>query len=133
MGMLKVRGVSKAFAGVPALHDVSFEVARGEILCLLGPSGCGKTSFLRILGGLIKPTKGSVCLAGEPLTSPRRDIGFVFQRANLMPWRTVLHNVTLPLEIEGIDYSEARRQANELLELVGLSGHEEAYPCDRLD
>jgi NitT/TauT family transport system ATP-binding protein len=110
------------------LEDISLGIKPGEFLCIVGPSGCGKTSLLRILGGLIAPTFGSVCLAGEPLTSPRRDIGFVFQRANLMPWRTVLHNVTLPLEVAGIDHSEARKRATELLELVGLSGQERTYP-----
>jgi len=110
------------------LEDISLRIKTGEFLCIVGPSGCGKTSLLRVLGGLLAPTTGSVCLAGEPLISPRKDVGFVFQRANLMPWRTVLRNVTLPLEIAGVEFVEARRQANELLDLVGLSGYEEAHP-----
>ena len=111
-----------------ALGGVSFRVAPGEFLCIVGPSGCGKTTLLRILGGLAKPTGGSVYLEGEPLTAPRRRIGFVFQKAALLPWRTVLENVTLPLEIQGVEAAEARRRAEELLELVRLAGFEGAYP-----
>ena len=111
-----------------ALAGVSFRVAPGEFLCIVGPSGCGKTTLLRILGGLAKPTGGSVYLEGEPLTAPRRRIGFVFQKAALLPWRTVLENVTLPLEIQGVEAAEARRRAEELLELVRLAGFEGAYP-----
>ena len=111
-----------------ALAGVSFRVAPGEFLCIVGPSGCGKTTLLRILGGLAKPTGGSVYLEGEPLTAPRRRIGFVFQKAALLPWRTVLENVTLPLEIQGVEAAEARRRAEELLELVRLRGFEGAYP-----
>ena len=130
--LLEMKQVSLVFPA-PAgeqcvLQDVSLGVKPGEFVCIVGPSGCGKTSLLRILGGLLPPSAGSVSLAGQPLTAPRRDIGFVFQRANLMPWRTVEHNVTLPLEIEGVETAKAREQAFALLDLVGLSGYEKAYP-----
>lgn len=111
-----------------ALDRVSFQVRAGEFLGIIGPSGCGKSTLLRVLGGLIKPTSGRVYLDGKLLTAPRRQIGFVFQKANLLPWRTVLRNVTLPLEIQGVDAIQARRQAEELLQLVGLEGFEDAYP-----
>ncbi len=110
------------------LDNISLRIKSGEFLCIVGPSGCGKTSLLRILGGLLNPNMGSICLAGKSLLSPTRDIGFVFQKANLMPWRTVLRNVTLPLEIEGVEATEAARRAGELLTLVGLSDYEQAYP-----
>ena len=112
------------------LQDVSLGVDPGEFLSIVGPSGCGKTSLLRIMGGLLIPGAGSVMLNGEPLVSPRRDIGFVFQRANLMPWRTVLRNVTLPLEVEGVKLAEAEFRARALLDLVGLSGNEHSHPKD---
>ena len=86
-----------------ALEGVSLQVGAGEFLCIVGPSGCGKSTLLRVLGGLVRPTSGEVYLGGELLTTPRRQIGFVFQKANLMPWRTVLRNVTLPLEIKGLE------------------------------
>jgi len=111
-----------------ALEGVSFQVGVGEFLCIVGPSGCGKSTLLRVLGGLVRPTSGRVYLGEELLTAPRRQIGFVFQKANLMPWRTVLRNVTLPLEIKGLKAEEAGRQARELLKLVGLEGFEDAYP-----
>jgi NitT/TauT family transport system ATP-binding protein len=111
-----------------ALESVSFQVGAGEFLCIVGPSGCGKSTLLRVLGGLVRPTSGRVYLEGELLTAPRRRIGFVFQKANLMPWRTVLRNVTLPLEVKGLKAEEAGQQARELLGLVGLEGFEDAYP-----
>jgi len=111
-----------------ALERVSLQVGTGEFLCIVGPSGCGKSTLLRVLGGLVRPTSGEVHLGGELLTAPRRQIGFVFQKANLMPWRTVLRNVTLPLEVKGLKAEEAGQQARELLQLVGLEGFENAYP-----
>ncbi|HID87143.1 MAG TPA: ATP-binding cassette domain-containing protein, partial [Anaerolineae bacterium] len=114
---------------VRALAGVSFEVEAGEFLCIVGPSGCGKTTLLRILGGLLAPTSGSVRLNGQALTAPRREISFVFQKASLMDWRTVLDNVALPLEVQGVGKSEARRRSRELLRLVGLSDFERAYPA----
>ena len=111
-----------------ALKHVSFRVNVGEFLCIVGPSGCGKSTLLRILGGLVKPTSGKVSIEGELLTVPRRQIGFVFQKANLMPWRTVLRNIAMPLEIKGLKTKEASQLAGELLKLVGLEGFEDAYP-----
>ena len=111
-----------------ALRDVSFQVTRGEFVCFLGPSGCGKSTLLRVLSGLLRPTSGSVRLNETPLNGPSQEIGLVFQKANLMPWRTVLKNVTLPLEVRGLDMPSARRQAAELIHLVGLEGFELSYP-----
>lgn len=119
-----------ANGGVKALDHVSFQVAAQEFMCLVGPSGCGKTTLLRLLGGLLRPTEGQVIFEGQPLTGPRRRIGFVFQKANLMPWRTVLANVALPLELQNVDQAQVERRALELIELVGLAGFEGALPRD---
>ncbi|MGH2524461.1 MAG: ABC transporter ATP-binding protein, partial [Anaerolineales bacterium] len=116
--------------GLRALERVSFEVCPQEFVCLVGPSGCGKTTLLRLLAGLLQPTEGRVLFEGKPLAGPRQRIGFVFQKANLMPWRTVLANVTLPLELQGVESGEARRRAQELIELVGLNGFEHNLPRD---
>jgi NitT/TauT family transport system ATP-binding protein len=116
--------------GLQALDRLSFEVCRQEFLCVLGPSGSGKSTLLRILAGLLAPTSGQVFYQGAPLGGPRREIGFVFQKANLMPWRTVLGNITLPLELEALPPKEARRQAQEMVELVGLDGFEDTLPRD---
>jgi len=130
--ILTVRSVSELFAngngGLRALDRVSFEVAPQEFVCLVGPSGCGKTTLLRLLGGLLKPTGGEICFEGQPLAGPERRIGLVFQKANLMPWRSVLANVTLPLEVQGVESREAQRQAQDLLDLVGLRGFEREWP-----
>lgn len=87
--------------GLRALEDISFSVSSQEFVSVLGPSGSGKSTLLRILAGLLPPTRGQVFYQGEELSGPRRGVGFVFQRANLMPWRTVLENITLPLELLG--------------------------------
>jgi len=117
-----------ADGGMRALADVSFDVASGEFLCVVGPSGCGKSSLLKVLAGLRQPTSGQIIFESEPLARPRRRIGLVFQKANLMPWRTVLQNITLPLELQHTPPDEARARAEELVELVGLSGFEQARP-----
>jgi NitT/TauT family transport system ATP-binding protein len=111
-----------------ALGEVSFAVGREEFVCIVGPSGCGKSTLLRLLGGLLRPTAGQVLLEGRELAGPVARIGFVFQRANLMPWRNAMRNVLLPLEISGIPQPEAERTVRELIDLVGLTGFERSLP-----
>jgi len=113
-----------------ALAQADLALAPNEFVSIIGPSGCGKSTLLRILAGLVRPTSGRVLLHGQPLTSPRRQIGFVFQHPNLMPWRSTLRNVTLPLEIQGIPPDAAEAQAREMLELVGLADFADALPRD---
>jgi NitT/TauT family transport system ATP-binding protein len=128
--ILTVRELSAVFpdsnGGLRALDNVSFEVCPHEFVCVLGPSGSGKSTILRILAGLLPPTSGQVIFhEGE---QPR--IGMVFQQANLMPWRSVLENLTLPLELAGDGTSDARRRAGEMMELVGLDGFDSYWPRD---
>ena len=111
-----------------ALAGISFQEQEGEFLTVIGPSGCGKSTLLRLLGALELPDSGEVRFRGELLAEPRREIGYVFQRSNLMPWRTVLRNVELPLEINHAPREEAEARAASLVSLVGLEGFEEAYP-----
>jgi NitT/TauT family transport system ATP-binding protein len=111
-----------------ALDCVDLSVSQGEFVAIVGPSGCGKTTVLRILAGLVVPMEGQVLLDGESLTSPRRQISFLFQKVNLMPWRTALRNVMLPLDVAGVSRTEAQRRARDLLARVGLRGFEAAYP-----
>ena len=115
---------------VTAIEGLDVEVAAGEFLCLLGPSGCGKSTLLRLVADLIPPSRGEISVLGAApqQTRERRDIGFVFQDAALLPWRTALQNVELPLEVANGKGRRGKRSARELLELVGLKGCENAYP-----
>lgn len=119
---------SNGGAPTRALASTSFQVAAGEFVCIVGPSGCGKSTLLRILGGLLRPTRGRVFLQGQELVEPRPEIGYVFQHANLMPWRTVLQNVALPLQLQRLPKAEIERLASAAVALVGLQGFERAYP-----
>ncbi|MBI4771021.1 MAG: ABC transporter ATP-binding protein [Chloroflexi bacterium] len=116
--------------GLRALSHISFAVQEQEFVCVVGPSGSGKSTLLKLLAGLLLPGEGRVLYEGEPLDGPRRRIGFVFQKANLMPWRTVLANVTLPLELKKTGPTEARENALALIRLVRLAGFEDSLPRD---
>jgi NitT/TauT family transport system ATP-binding protein len=111
-----------------ALDGVTLAVGAGEFVAIVGPSACGKSTLLRILGALLLPTGGQVRLDGRSLSSPRRQVGYVFQKVNLMPWRTVLRNVTLPLEVADVPRARAEKRAQQMLDLVGLAGFEGVYP-----
>ncbi len=132
--ILQVRNLSAVFAngngGLHALEDLNFSVQANQFVCVLGPSGSGKSTLLRLLAGLLTPTQGEVWFKGRRLDGPQRGVGFVFQKANLMPWRTVLENIRLPLELQGMPLPEAEEKAGELVELVGLSGFEDSLPRD---
>jgi len=117
-----------ADGGLGALSDVSFAIHEGEFVSLVGPSGCGKSTLLRVLSGLLPPTRGEVYFRRQRLTGPSGQIGIVFQSSNLMPWRTVLRNITLPLELQHVDRDHARQAAADLIRLVGLQGFEDGYP-----
>ena len=111
-----------------ALSDINFSVKRGEFISIVGPSGCGKTTLLNILAGLISKTEGSAKISGSEVTKPLSEIGMVFQAPTLLPWRTILENVMIPIEVQKKDKNEGLKKANELLELVGLKGFEDKYP-----
>jgi len=115
---------------VTALDGVSVAIPPGSFLSLLGPSGCGKSTLLRVIADLVTPNAGAVSVLGGPAETARRnrDIGFVFQDAALLPWRTALQNVELPLEVGGAAARPGSRSPVELLKLVGLGGWENAYP-----
>lgn len=116
--------------GLRVLEDISFDVKANEFVCIVGPSGCGKTTLLRVLGGLLEPSRGAVIFEGQTLARPRRRIGFVFQESNLMPWRSTVDNICLPLEITGASPEFIRKRCEELIDLVGLVGFEESLPRD---
>ncbi len=132
--LLEVKDLGVTFTdekgSLQALIQIDFSIAREQFVCVVGPSGSGKSTLIRVLAGLLKPTSGEVSLDGIPVTEPRPGVGIVFQKANLMPWRSVLRNITLPLEINHIDPEEAASRARDLIDLVGLSGFEDWLPHD---
>ena len=132
--VIAVRGLGKSYATgrgpVLALEDIDFSVAEGEFVAILGPSGCGKSTLLKILAGLLPATRGEASLRGTAIIGPRRDIGVVFQSPVLFPWRSVLHNVLLPADVQRLGRAEHERAALDLLSLVGLGGFEHRYPWE---
>jgi NitT/TauT family transport system ATP-binding protein len=130
--VVSLSGVTKTFprGGVTALQDIGLDVARGEFVSLIGPSGCGKSTLLRVIGDLIQPSSGEVQINGKSARRARldRDYGIVFQAAVLYDWRTVVKNISLPLELLGWDRTRRNARIAEMLELVDLTGFERHYP-----
>ncbi|WP_285700404.1 ABC transporter ATP-binding protein [Actinomadura sp. NBRC 104412] len=132
---VRLTGVYKAFvpsgrAARPlmALEDVTLGARAGEFIGLVGPSGCGKSTVLNLLAGLIRPSAGTVLYQGLPVQGINRQIGYITQDDNLLPWRSVLRNVEFGLELRGVPRRERRERAREFIDLVGLGGFEDHYP-----
>lgn len=129
-----VTGVDRVFGGrqkqVQALSGVDLDVADGEFVSLIGPSGCGKSTLMRLIADLDRPTAGTIEVFGKPAPRARleQDYGIAFQQAGLLPWRTVLQNIALPLELHGIVTAERTARAAELAEMVGLAEFAGRYP-----
>ena len=132
---ISVRGLTQRFGdpgdprAVLAVDNVSLDIARGEFLCLLGPSGCGKSTVLNIIGGLLKPTEGTVTVEGAIVDAPRPDkIAFVFQESTLFPWYTVAENFGIAFKYQGAAASEWRDRTLSALQSVGMVGFIDHYP-----
>ncbi|MBV8450307.1 MAG: ABC transporter ATP-binding protein [Hyphomicrobiales bacterium] len=115
-------------APVLALDDVSLEVAEQEFAVIVGPSGCGKSSLLRLVAGLVEPTRGEITLDGTPVTRPGKDRGMVFQSYTLFPWLNVRDNVEFGLRIGGVPAEKRKHISDHFIKEVGLEGFESAYP-----
>ncbi len=122
---VRLQGLGRRFGAMAVVADLDLEIPPGQFLALLGPSGCGKTTLLRLIAGLDTPDRGSIRLEGDP---EGRSRAYVFQDACLLPWRRVLDNVALPLELGGVPKAERREQARRLIQLVGLEAASERYP-----
>ena len=128
-----LRDVGKVFVrddggAVAVLEHVGFEIAAGSFVCLVGRSGSGKSTILNMIAGLIDVSSGTIAFADGLTKRPRLDIGYLTQKETLLPWRDVLHNVAMPLEVRGIGKAQREARALELIELVGLAGAEKRYP-----
>ena len=133
--LIRIEGVSKLFdtgSGPPvhALASVDLEVGESEFLTIVGRSGCGKSTLLRIVAGLIPPSTGRVTIDGREVAGPSKRVSLAFQRPALLPWRSVIENVLLPVEVLGLDRKAYRARAEELLALVGLDGFEGRRPYE---
>jgi NitT/TauT family transport system ATP-binding protein len=138
---IRLGGLEKIYktrgGGVHALAPTDLEIAEGELLVLLGPSGCGKTTMLRMIGGLIEPTSGTLEIEGKELWDNGRrqndvlsELGMVFQEAHLFPWLTIEDNIALPLEFKGENKTRRRARARELMNLVDIQGFEKRWPTE---
>ncbi|WP_290514316.1 ABC transporter ATP-binding protein [Aeromicrobium sp.] len=127
MGALELRGVRKAFGERQVLDDISFDVGAGEVVALVGASGSGKSTLLSILTGAVQPDAGEICFDGSPVAR-ERPFAYMPQRDVLLPWRRIIDNAGIGLEVARVPRGEARRRVRELLEPFGLVGTERLYP-----
>jgi NitT/TauT family transport system ATP-binding protein len=130
--VIAVEGVSKTYRSrdgeVPSLAPLDFTIDQGEFLVLVGPSGCGKSTLLRMIAGLLPPSTGRIRLGGRAVDRPHGDAGIVFQNALLLPWRNVLANVMMPVEVKRLPRTPHLERAHRLLRMVGLEGFEAKLP-----
>jgi NitT/TauT family transport system ATP-binding protein len=129
---ISIEGVVQRFAiksgAVQALSAVDLAIAASEFVSVVGPSGCGKSTLMRIVAGLVRPTSGTVRVAGRLVDRPAPNVGMVFQRATLLPWRNVVGNIALQLEMRGLSPARHEARLQELIALTGLGGFEKALP-----
>jgi len=134
VSVIEVENITKTFTSdktkILVLDNVSFSVGKDELLCLVGPSGCGKSTLLRMMAGLEKSDSGRILFNGEPITKPSPKIAMVFQLFGLLPWKTAMENVEVPLEVLGVVKDKRAHVAQEYLQMVGLEGFEKTYPHD---
>jgi len=130
--VIDVQGIGVTYRSrvgmVRALDDINLQARQGEFVALVGPSGCGKSTLLKVVAGLLRPTEGIVRLDGSRVEGPASHVGVVFQTPLLMSWRTVMENILLQMEIRRQDPRRFRQAAQDLVDLVGISGFEESYP-----
>ncbi|MFT8871550.1 MAG: ABC transporter ATP-binding protein [Sporolactobacillus sp.] len=133
MGRLEVAGCGKVFqkegASFCALEPVTFHVDDGRFVSIIGPSGCGKSTLFNMIAGLLQPTSGDILLDGHSIVGRTGRVGYMLQKDLLLPWRTIVDNVILPLEIRGLSKKEAHEKAMPLLRSHGLGGFESAHPA----
>lgn len=130
MRRLELKSVAKSFGSLDVLKDISFHISEGEFVSILGPSGAGKSTIFNLLTGSEHAQKGSILFDNAPLIKARNIFAFMPQRDALMPWRRIIDNVTLGLEVQGMSRKAARKLAEPLFPEFGLAGFEQAYPAE---
>ncbi|MDR6663730.1 MULTISPECIES: ABC transporter ATP-binding protein [Tardiphaga] len=129
---INLSGVSKTYGTgdgqVQSLRPLDFHINDGEFFVVVGPSGCGKSTLLKLISGLLAPTSGEIHVDGNKVTEPHGDVGIVFQNALLLPWRNILNNVLMPIDMKGLSREKYIPRAKELLKMVGLEGFEKKLP-----
>jgi ABC-type nitrate/sulfonate/bicarbonate transport system ATPase subunit len=126
---LEVENLFKNYGNDLILRDISFHVKENEFVSIIGPSGCGKSTLFNVIAGLEFPLSGAISLDGQSILGVTGKVGYMHQKDLLLPWRTVLTNVALPLEIQGVDKKTARENIIKMLPVFGLEGHENKYPA----
>ncbi|MEY4479755.1 MAG: hypothetical protein RLZZ267_433 [Bacillota bacterium] len=130
--MLQLNQVSKSFrtqrSEIEVFNHLSLTINKGEFVAIIGPSGCGKSTLFQMIGGLFAPTHGEILLNHKKINGQRGHISYVPQQNSLFPWRTVIHNILLPIELDGGISAESKIKAKSLLNKLGLTDYENAYP-----
>jgi len=127
---VKVDHMTKQFGDLLVLDDVSFEVKKGEFLCIVGPTGCGKTTFLNCITKLYEPTKGEILINGEPVDLKKHNVAYIFQEYSTMSWLTVVENVAFGLKMKKLPQAVIDREVAEVLAMVGLTQYKDYYPVE---
>jgi NitT/TauT family transport system ATP-binding protein len=133
--LVRIAGLQKIYKtrdgnDIHALKDIDLDIRAAEFISIVGPSGCGKTTLLKILAGILNRTAGEVVMAGRSMHGPSRELGVVFQAPVLLPWRTVLQNVMVPIQVQRRDRAVFEARAWALIAMVGLTGFEHKYPSE---
>jgi NitT/TauT family transport system ATP-binding protein len=125
---IEIDGLAKEFGALRVFQNVSLEIGERECVSIVGPSGCGKTTMLRCIDGLVEPTEGEVRIGGRAVRKPPRGVAVVFQHFGLFPWKTVQQNVAYGMQLAGATKREIQERVPQMIDLVGLTGFEKAYP-----
>ena len=125
---IQVEHLTKKYGDLLVLDDISFNINKGEFVCVVGPTGCGKTTFLNLLSCLIEPTEGQIKIDGVPADPKKHDIAFVFQEPSSFPWLTVKDNIEFGMKMKGWSKTKRDQRASEILKLMGLEDFASSYP-----